>query len=79
MTPLQIAAKTNYEAEWGPGSWDLVSKASQEKLCRMMRAALLALAECELPRNAITDGSNWKEKAELCFRTMLRSIANDTN
>lgn len=45
MTPLEQTTKVHYEAEHGFGSWDTVSKASQDKLYEFMRTALLALAD----------------------------------
>jgi hypothetical protein len=74
MTPIEIMAKANYEAESGFGSWDLVSELSQKKLCQYMRAALLALDEAELPREI--EGRRLSPMDHVTFRVICRSIAN---
>jgi hypothetical protein len=84
MTPLEIMAAANYEAESGDGSWDLVSELSQKKLMQYMRAALLALAEAELPNRmefqrgketVILHPNNGCSKA--LFRKFCHAIANE--
>jgi hypothetical protein len=86
MKPLERMAKANYEAESGDGSWDLVSELSQKKLMQYMRAALLALAEAELPEDVTQAGNDAACDADSgpdiyptdrAFRAICRSIANE--
>lgn len=71
MTPLEIMTKTNYEAENGFGSWDLVSEESQRKLCSFMRAALLAPDELKIVPKPISH-FQWS-----IFCAVCRAIATE--
>jgi len=78
MTPLQQMTKAAYEAEWGPGSWDLVSEDRQKERCRYMSAGLLA--EFELEKTLFNAG--WEDNQdtlyfEVDFKSLLRRIATE--
>lgn len=86
MTPLEKMTKAHCEVEWGPGSWDLVSRERRKDLCMDMRAALLALAQCKLPEHATqigvdaacdSDSGEDIQPTDRAFRAMLRSIATN--
>lgn len=86
MTPIEIAAKAwwDFEVEQSDCSkWDDLTDEYKNQRIRFMRAALLALADAELPRDAIKAGSqaiDWGgelcEDADILVREVLRSIAN---
>jgi hypothetical protein len=69
MTPLQAITKAAYEAEWGPGSWDLVSKDRQKERCRYMSAGLMA--------GAAFDFKGPHLLPDEAFKARLRAIATE--
>jgi hypothetical protein len=90
MTPLEIAAKGWWEAESLRGlPWEQVSEDVQERTMRRMRAALMALAEADLPEDVSQAGANAVNRhnqyggqddradARVCFAAMLRAIAGE--
>ncbi|HKI61442.1 MAG TPA: hypothetical protein VKA31_04025 [Mariprofundaceae bacterium] len=93
MTPLEIAAKAYYEAVIGTAvRWDDLHTWEQKRVCSEMRAALLALAECDLPDDLVThalkiSASRFpeghfvgvREGYRIEFRAMLRAIATEQN
>jgi hypothetical protein len=79
-------AKAHWEADTGHDvPWEDLHPDSQALDSKRMRAALLALAEVELPDEAIRMGANpyfdekllAEEATAQCFRAMLRTIAED--
>jgi hypothetical protein len=80
MTPLQAITKAAYEAEWGPGSWDLVSEDRQMERCRYMSAGLLTLNDADISEQMIDAG--WEDDHgtpdfDRDFRALLRAIATE--
>jgi hypothetical protein len=69
MTPLQSITKAAYEAEWGPGSWDLVSEDRQMERCRYMSAGLMALAAFDFKGPHLLPDE--------AFKARLRTIATE--
>jgi hypothetical protein len=75
--------KAAYEAEWGPGSWDLVSEDRQMERCRYMSAGLMA--EFELPTSTLeavetaVDACRADEFMDVAFSSILRDIATEGN
>lgn len=89
MTPIEIAAKAHLKARPGVSvRWEDMHGWEHRKLCDEMRAALLALAECELdPDGDIvvkatleaedSDTGSTNEHILFAFKAMLRSIASN--
>jgi hypothetical protein len=89
MTPLETAARAAYEA-WISGvegiepAWDDLPQDFIDRLMAAQRAALLALAECDLPRKHLTvTGPSGvrtdKDDRQGIFRVILRAIATGGN
>lgn len=78
MKPLEIMAKAAFERQGG-FRWEDYHL-TQVQVIKDMRAALLALAEVELPESVVaTDEVNLamcEEDAESAFRAIIRSIAS---
>lgn len=80
--PLEIMAKAAWEL-YGGSTWEEISVADPEKrrqTVEFVRAALLALAEAELPEEVSKTGREtllaYGNGSDDMFRAMLRSIAN---
>jgi len=85
MTPLEIAAKARWEsrAEGNfPHRWEDFTDEGRKAHMEDMRAALLALAEEELPKEVltITGPAGWHvdmDHRRCIFRIIVRAIAED--
>lgn len=80
MTPLEAAAKAYIVSGLGSRYWDAIDDASRKVCIRDMRAALLALAECDLSEEMIDLG--WEDDQgtpdfDRDFTALLRSIATE--
>jgi hypothetical protein len=69
MTPLQAMTKARVEAQWGPGTWDMVAAERQMELCGFMSAAVLALAEFDFKGPHLLPDE--------AFKARLRAIATE--
>jgi hypothetical protein len=79
MKPLEVMAKAHW-ADSENTAWESLLAEDRAHMVNMMRAALLALAEVELPEAALSRGliamACAKDHApEETFRAMLRAIA----
>jgi hypothetical protein len=86
MTPLEIITKAHFDSRHelaGIYPWDRQTREVKSREIKHMRAALLALAEAELPHR-MEDDRGWTvyphEQDGMyrdVFRIMLRAIAED--
>lgn len=84
LKPIEAMAKAHWETFAFP-SWEETPEDIKLRCLQRARAALLALAEADLPDEAIRMGANpyfnekllSEEATAQCFRAMLRTIAED--
>ena len=91
MTPLEIAAKAYWEKrqEPKPFPWEQQTAAFRQREVEQIRAALLALANMDLPDSVVQAGADAIERAshyggasdeyeaKVAFDAMCRAIARD--
>jgi hypothetical protein len=84
MTIIEAMAKAAWEKQHGSRIWETrVSQGHKQKFCEYMRAALLALAECETPLSALdaaetaVENCRADEFMDVAFRAIIRAIAED--
>ena len=77
LSPLEVMAKAHWEANrHDVPRWEGLTLDSREDDLVQMRAALLALAECELPLEIPLNQYVSMTTNEV-FKAMLRAIANE--
>jgi hypothetical protein len=87
MSPLEIITKAHFDSRHelaGVYPWDRQTREIKSREIKHMRAALLALAEAELPGQTLNEGAMavtlegpQRHKAREAFRAILRAIAED--